>query len=44
MSRKPLKNKSSRPEAFCKTGVLKNFEKTTGKHLCRSPFFDKVPG
>ena len=27
---------SSRPELFCKKGVLKNFAKFTGKHLCQS--------
>ena len=26
--------RSSRPEVFCKKGVLKNFIKLTGKHLC----------
>ena len=29
---------------FCKKGVLRNFEKFTGKHLCQSPFFNKVAG
>ena len=32
---------SSRPELFCKKGILKNFAKFTGKHLCQSPFFNK---
>ena len=36
--------KSSRPEVFCKKGVLRNFTKFTGKHLCRSLFFNKVTG
>ena len=27
---------------FCKKGVLKNFAKFTGKHLCQSLFFNKV--
>ena len=27
-----------------KKGVLKNFAKLTGKHLCRSVFFNKVLG
>ena len=27
---------------FCKKGVLKNFAKFTGKHLCQSFFFNKV--
>ena len=26
------------PEVFCKKGVLKNFAKFTGKHLCQSLF------
>ena len=34
--------RSSRPEAFCKKGVLRNFAKFTGKHLCHSLFFNKV--
>ena len=38
------KSKSSRPEAFCENGVLKNFTKLTGKHLCQSLFFNKVAG
>ena len=28
--------RSSRPEEFCKKGVLRNFTKFTGKHLCQS--------
>ena len=36
--------RSSRPEVFCKKGVLKNFTKFTGKHLCQSLFFNKVAG
>ena len=35
---------SSRPEVFCKKGVLKNFAKFTVKHLCQSLFFDIVYG
>ena len=31
--------RSSRPEVFCKKGVLRNFTKFTGKHLCQSLFF-----
>ena len=27
---------------FCKKGVLRNFAKFTGKHLCRNLFFNKV--
>ena len=32
------------PEVFSKKGVLKNFVKFTGKHLCQSLFFNKVAG
>ena len=32
------KTKSSRQEVFCKNGVLKNFEKFIGKHLCGISF------
>ena len=38
------KIRSSRPEVFCKKGVLRNFTKFTGKHLCQSLFFNKVAG
>ena len=30
------------PEVFYKKGVLRNFAKFTGKHLCHSLFFNKV--
>ena len=30
----PCPTRSSRPEVFCKKGVLRNFAKFTGKHLC----------
>ena len=36
--------RGSRPEVFCKKGVLGNFAKFTGKHLCQSPFFNKLAG
>ena len=36
--------RSSRPDVFCKKGVLRNFTKFTGKHLCQSLFFNKVAG
>ena len=36
--------KKSRMEVFCKKGVLRNFAKITGKHLCQSLFFNKVAG
>ena len=42
MLRKPLNNRSSRPEVFCKKSALKNFEKMTGKHLRQSFFSDRV--
>ena len=35
-------SRSSRPEVFCKKGVLRNFAKFTEKHLCQSLFFNKV--
>ena len=42
-SRKNLsRNRNSRPEVFCKEGVLRNFAKFTGKHLCQTLFFNKV--
>ena len=37
-------HRSSRQEVFCKKGVLRNFTKFTGKHLCQSLFFNKVAG
>ena len=36
------KFRRSRPEVFCKKGVLGNFAKFTGKHLCQSLLFNKV--
>ena len=36
--------RGSRPEVFCKKGVLKNFAKFTGKYLCHSLVFNKVAG
>ena len=39
-----IKHGSSRPEVFCKKGVLRNFAKFTGKHLCQSLLFNKVAG
>ena len=29
-------------EVFCQKGVLRNFAKFTGKHLCQSLFFTKL--
>ena len=37
-------NKKQPPEVFCKKGVLRNFAKFTGKHLCQILFFNKVAG
>ena len=31
-------SRSSRPEVFCKKGVLRNFEKFAGKRLCQGLF------
>ena len=39
-----VNNRSSCPEVFCEKGVLTNFAKFTGKHLCQSLFFNKVAG
>ena len=39
-----FKNKSSRPEVFCKKVVLRNFAELTGKYLCQSLFFNKFAG
>ena len=39
---KKLTFRSTPPEVFYKKGVLKNFAKFTGKHLCQSLFFNKV--
>ena len=33
--------RSSRPDVFCEKGVLRNFAKFTGEHLCQSHFFNK---
>ena len=38
------KDGSSRPDVFCQKGVLRNFAKFTGKHLCQSLFFTKAAG
>ena len=39
-----LKLQKQSPEVFCKTGVLTNFTKFTGKNLCQSLFFNKDAG
>ena len=37
-------SRSSHQRCSMKKGVLKNFTKFTGKHLCQSLFFNKVAG
>ena len=37
-----LIGRSSGPEVFCQKGVLKNFSKFIGKHICQSLFSNKV--
>ena len=39
---KTNRDRSSRPEVFCKKGVLRNFTKSTGKHPRQSLFFNEV--
>ena len=34
--------RSSHRQVFCKIGVLRNFTKFTGEHLCQSPFLIKL--
>ena len=34
----------SRPGVFCKKGVLRNFAKFIGKHLCQNLVFNNVAG
>ena len=36
--------RGSHREVFCEKGVLRNFAKFTGKHLCHSLLFNKVAG
>ena len=38
------KYRSSRLEVLWRKGVLRNFQKFTGKHLCQILIFDKVAG
>ena len=40
----PSDYRSSRPEVFCKKGVLRNLAKFTGKRQRQSLFFNKVAG
>ena len=37
-----MQMQSSCPEVFCKKGVLKDFPRFTGKHLCQSLLFNKA--
>ena len=37
-------SRSSRPEVFCKKGIVRNFTKFTEKHLRQRLFFNKVAG
>ena len=37
-------DRSSRPEVFYEKGVLRNFTRFTGNHLCQSLFFNKAAG
>ena len=39
-----LMHRNSHQRCSIKKGVLKNFAKFAGRHLFRSPFFDKVAG
>ena len=40
-----LLDRSSRPEVFRKKGVLRNFVKLTGKHLCElKKLYPTLPG
>ena len=43
LQQKPL-TKSSQQRCSVKKGVLRNFAKFTGKHLCQNLFFNKVAG
>ena len=37
-----INHRSSRPDAFCKKGILRNLAKFTEKHLCQSLFSIKL--
>ena len=37
-----IRYRSSRQEVFCKTGVIRNFAKFTGRHMFQDLFFNKV--
>ena len=36
--------RNSRPEVYCRKGVLRNFAKFTGKHMCQIIFFSEAAG
>ena len=40
----PKRGRSSHQRCSMKKGVLRNFTKFTGKHLCQSLLFNKVAG
>ena len=40
----PKKYRGSHQKCSVRKGVLRNFTKFTGKHLCQSLFFNKVAG
>ena len=42
--REDILDRSSQQRCSMKKGVLRNFTKFTGKHLCQSLFFNKVAG
>ena len=42
--KRPQRIRSSHQSCFIIKGVLRNFAKFTGKHLCQSLFFNKVAG
>ena len=42
--RSDYRYRSSRPEVFCRKGVLRNFAKFTGKHLYQNLYYNKAVG
>ena len=44
MKQDSTKNRSSHQRCSVRKGVLSNFTKFRGKHLCQSLFFSKVAG
>ena len=36
--------RNNHPQVFCRKGVLRNFAKFKGKHLCQGLFLNKVAG